>query len=91
MKNINLIIVLGIIATLMSCNNKKPAGESDTLSSGTIKIAVDETFKPIIEEELQVFSAMNPEAKIIPIFCDEVEAINLLMKEIGRASCRERV
>lgn len=84
MKNINLIIVLGIIATLMSCNNKKPAGESDTLSSGTIKIAVDETFKPIIEEELQVFSAMNPEAKIIPIFCDEVEAINLLMKDSVR-------
>lgn len=84
MKNINLIIVLGIITTLMSCNNKKPAGESDTLSSGTIKIAVDETFKPIIEEELQVFSAMNPEAKIIPIFCDEVEAINLLMKDSVR-------
>ena len=55
MKNINLIIVLGIIATLMSCNNKKPAGESDTLSSGTIKIAVDETLNLLLKRNCKFF------------------------------------
>ena len=84
MKKKYLIVLLGFIATLVACNNKSSNKENDTLNSGSIKIAVDETFKPIIEEELQVFLAMNPEATIIPIFCDEVEAINLLMKDSVR-------
>ena len=51
-----------------------------TLTSGTITIAVDETFRPIIEEELQVFYALTPDATVHPIYCSEVEAMKLLLR-----------
>ncbi len=83
MKNKYLIFV-AVISFLCACSTKQKTGEEDTLTSGNIKIAVDETFKPIMEEELQVFSALNPEATITPIYCNEVEALNLLLKDSVR-------
>ena len=68
---------------LASCGGEKKSDE-ETLYSGSIKIAVDESFKPIIEEELQVYRALTPEANVTPIYCSEVEAINLLLKDSVR-------
>jgi phosphate transport system substrate-binding protein len=48
-----------------ACNNvSKEEQPTDTLSSGTIDISVDETYKPVVEEELKVFLSTYPEAKI---------------------------
>src|SRR4051812_4996863 len=48
-----------------SCDNTgDDKSKTDTLSSGEINIAVDETYKPIIEEELKVFRSSYPEANI---------------------------
>ncbi len=70
---------------LCSCNDKKPKdGWTDTLISGTIPIAVDEGFKPIIEEELAVFEGLNSEVHIKPHYCSEVDAINSLLKDSVR-------
>ncbi len=68
---------------LLSCSNRNN-GDGETLYSGSIKIAVDESFKPIMEEELQVYLALFPEAEVTPIYCSEVEAINLLLKDSVR-------
>lgn len=68
---------------LLSCGNRQ-SGDGETLYSGSIKIAVDESFKPIIEEELQVYRALFPEAEVTPVYCSEVEAINLLLKDSVR-------
>ncbi len=66
-----------------SCGPRN-TGDGQTLYSGEIKIAVDESLKPIVEEELQVYHAFTPEATITPIYCSEVEAINLLIKDSVR-------
>lgn len=85
------IALTAILLLLLSgCGNKPKPGEDDTLTSGNIKIAVDETFRPIIEEELQVFHALNPEATIQPIYCSEVEAMNLLLKDSVRLAITTR-
>ncbi|MCJ8210776.1 substrate-binding domain-containing protein [Mucilaginibacter sp. RS28] len=57
-----LIIVLFIV--LAGCNRKtdKHAGD-DTVHSGHEVIAVDESFKPVIEAEAQVFEGIFKEAK----------------------------
>ena len=63
------IFVLG----LFSCNNTpKP---TDTLSSGTIDISVDEAYKPIIEQEKHVFDSCYPDAKISIHYKPEAECI----------------
>lgn len=78
--------VLGVcmLLSLVSCKYQKTAGDGQTLYSGSITIAVDESLKPIMEEELQVYRALTPEAEITPIYCSEVEAINLLLQDSVR-------
>ncbi|MBS1616720.1 MAG: substrate-binding domain-containing protein [Bacteroidetes bacterium] len=46
-----------------ACGNQSNA-PTDTPNSGTIDISVDETYKPVIEEELHVFDSSNPNAHI---------------------------
>lgn len=85
-----ITLLAGLLLLLSSCGSKPKPGEDDTLTSGNIQIAVDETFRPIIEEELQVFQALNPEATIRPIYCSEVEAMNLLLKDSVRLAITTR-
>lgn len=70
-----------ILGLLLSCNNKPKNGRTDTFTSGTISFASDESFSPIIQEEIQVFESMNPQAKLKPIWTNELDGVNMLMKE----------
>ena len=75
---VGLLISLGFLAS--SCQDKPKDGRTDTYSSGVVKIASDESFSPIITEEIGIFESDYPQAHIVPIFTDEVNAINLLLK-----------
>jgi len=59
----SVIPCLGIVLTLLSCTDEGKK-HTDTLSSGAIDISVDETYKPIIEEQLRVFDSSYPDARI---------------------------
>ena len=73
-KNIN-IWVLGL-ALLSACGDDASVPKvTDTLTSGSINISVDETYKPIMDEELKVFMSTYPEAKITINYKPESEAI----------------
>ena len=56
-------------------------GRTDTYTTGTVAIAADESFQPIVQEEIDVFESQYPEADIIPHYVTEVEAVNLLLKD----------
>lgn len=83
-KNSSYILVglLSVVLVLFSsCGEKKSkSGRTDTYSSGTISIASDESFSPIVDEELQVFQSRYPKAHVKPVYTDETSAINMLMK-----------
>ena len=51
------------------------------MTSGTIKIAVDQTVQNVIESEIEVFQNNYPDAKIVPIYTTEQEAIELFKKD----------
>lgn len=73
-KNIN-ILALGF-AIMASCGEDTSVPKvTDTLTSGSISISVDETYKPIMDEELKVFMSTYPEAKITVNYKPEAEAI----------------
>jgi len=61
LKSLSIIFFTSFV--LASCNDSKPQFQ-DTLSTGTIDISVDETFKPVIDEELKVFDSSYPNAHI---------------------------
>lgn len=89
MKN-KLILYFLCLYTLSACTSSQKKGKEETLYSGKISIAVDESFKPIMEEGLQVYQALTPEAVITPIYCSEVEAVNLLLKDSVRLAITNR-
>jgi phosphate transport system substrate-binding protein len=69
---------------LVACKGKKANAPDDTLFSGVVTIAVDETLLPFVQEELDVFESLYPLAGIIPRYTNEVEAINLLLQDSVR-------
>jgi phosphate transport system substrate-binding protein len=80
-----------LIFTIISCRREvKKDRFTDTLTSGVIPVAVDETFEPVIEEEIDVFESLYPNAGIVPKYTSEVEAINLLMKDSVRLAITTR-
>lgn len=83
MRHISDILVgLVIIAVgLSACADKPTSGRTDTNSSGEIQFASDESFGPIIEEEREVFEALYPQAKVKPLYTNEIDGVNLLLKD----------
>lgn len=74
---IGLTLILGLA---LSCKDKPKNGRTDTYSSETIKFVSDESFCPIIEEEIEVFQSIYPDAKVIPQYTNELDAVNMLMR-----------
>ncbi len=66
-----------------SCNENKRT-DIDTPGTGTIHISVDESFKPVIDSQIQVFEALNPKAKIIAEYKPEAECFKDLIKDSTR-------
>ena len=83
--------LIGLVAlVVLSACNSKSKGPTDTYSSGVVSIAADESFEPIIQEEIEVFESLYPLAGIVPRYTTEVEAINLLLKDSVRLAIATR-
>src|SRR6185312_5096045 len=73
-----MIALLWVFFT--GCQQNKRT-DIDTPERGTIHISVDETFKPVIDSEIQVFEALYPNTKIIADYKPEAECFKDLMKD----------
>lgn len=59
----------------VGCDSKPKKVSDETLSSGTIHISVDESFKPVIDSQISVFMASYPNANIIAHYKPEAECL----------------
>jgi len=84
--------ILSVLFLLLffSCQKQVKDKFTDTYTSGVIPIAVDENFKPIVQEEIDVFEALTPKARIVPNYTTEVNALNLLLKDSVRLAIATR-
>ncbi|MEP6583828.1 MAG: substrate-binding domain-containing protein [Ginsengibacter sp.] len=73
-----------IIAIFPGCQDGNTRTDLDTNETGTIHISVDESFKPIIDSQIQVFEALNTGAKIIPDYKSEADCFKDLIKDSTR-------
>jgi len=80
MNKADLVVVLLFILMVVSCRSKRD-GKEDTPTSGSTTIAVDETFEPILSNEINVFESIYISAGIIQKACSETDAFNLLLKD----------
>jgi phosphate transport system substrate-binding protein len=79
------IVVLALAVIFFSgCNGQNERTDLDTENSGTIHISVDESFKPVIDSQIQVFEALNPKAKIIADYKPEAQCFRDLLKDSTR-------
>ncbi len=84
LKFLSLAVIIAFAFT--KCDNANPNAQhySDSPSEGTIHISVDESFKPIIDSQIQVFESQYPKAKIIAEYKPEAECIKDLQKDSTR-------
>ena len=69
---------------LVSCNGPHERTDLDTPETGVIHISVDESFKPVIDSQIQVFEALHPGAKVIAEYKPEAECFKDLIKDSTR-------
>lgn len=80
MKQLSLIFCIVSFFALLSCNRAQIT-RTDTETSGIAEIVADESFAPIIDQQIMVFEALNSEAYITPVYASEAEAYDLFMKD----------
>lgn len=76
--------VFVLLYFVSSCNGLHTRTDTDTANSGIIHISVDESFKPVIDSQIQVFEALYPKAKIIAEYKPEAECFRDLIKDSTR-------
>ena len=72
----NFVCVIAVAVLFNSCNSQTEQSRDDeTLEKGTIHISADESFKPVIDSQIQVFESSYPDAKIIAHYKPEAECL----------------
>lgn len=85
-RKLNQLAIKSVICFLLTlyflpaCKNQAKE-KIDTVKSGTIHISVDESFKPVIEEQINVFEKTYPEAHIIAYYKTEADCFKDLFND----------
>ncbi|QHV98424.1 PstS family phosphate ABC transporter substrate-binding protein [Spirosoma endbachense] len=79
------VLLLG----LLSCDSGKPP--LDNPSRGSIVIAADESFRPLVTQLTSAYSGIYPDAHFKVIYKPEQEAINLMLKDSARIAFTTRM
>ena len=78
------VIAAFSVIIFTGCHGGTDRKDLDTEDSGTIHISVDESFKPVIDSQIQVFEALHPNAKIIAEYKPEAQCFRDLIKDSTR-------
>lgn len=73
-------IFLAVIVFILACNQSKSSKTNETILKGAVSIYVDETLKPIVEDQVAVFESKY-DAKIKVVAKSEAETVNSLFNE----------
>ena len=81
-------LLIGISACMLlgSCGSRTTGNKTtqETPTSGTLTISVDETFRPVIDSQIQVFESSFPNIKIIAQYKPEAECLRDLTSDSTR-------
>ena len=75
---------------IISCN-RAPIMETDTPVSGSIKICVDESYRPFMSQEVDVFNGIYTDAHISATYADEGTAVKNLLNDSVRLIVANRM
>ncbi|WP_091150587.1 PstS family phosphate ABC transporter substrate-binding protein [Mucilaginibacter pineti] len=80
------LLALAMVAGLTACKQKAVKfSTKDTFQSGEITLVADESFAPIVGQEMYVFKSRNRDANPTVLYRTENRAVNMLMNDSVRA------
>ena len=79
-----LLIGFSSFLLLSACGSNGNKTPQETPTSGTLNISVDESFRPVIDSEIQVFESSFPNVKIIAHYKPEAECLRDLTTDSTR-------
>ena len=79
-----LYIMFSVCILATACKTSSTTEQIDTPSEGRIRISVEESFKPFIEQELKVFALSFPKASIEVAYKSEIECFKDLASDSTR-------
>lgn len=81
---IKICIAIFTLGFLSACEGVVTDDREETGSKGSIKIAVDETLQPVMEQQLKIWDSSYPEGHVTPIYTSEKGAFEELFKDSVR-------
>lgn len=92
MKTREITILLSIVVILLASCKKETNRKkyTDTPTSGVAILSCDETFAPVLDQEIDIFEHEYPKASLIPIYTDEIETVDLLLTDSVRLAIAAR-
>ena len=86
MKNKIIILVLSvfILFAFQTCKQTQPNNYNDTKDSGEALFVSDDSFAPILEQELYIFKNDNPKAKPTMVYKSENDVVRMLVSDSAR-------
>lgn len=71
-----LLLRLMIMFFLVGCGSSEDFTPADRFDKGTINISADESFKPVIDSQVQVYEAKYPDVKLKVYYKPEADCLN---------------
>lgn len=90
MRSVGYLLAACAFIQLSCGGGEKNTKNSDTATSGTITVAADESLRPIVEAEVEVFESIYPNAHLNVIYTNEYDAMQLLVKDSARIAITSR-
>jgi phosphate transport system substrate-binding protein len=75
------LISVVVISVFTGCGNSKPTKQTDTYTAGRIKLGIDDSYRLMMEAQLDVFTTIYNHASFDTIYNDETDIINLFLKD----------
>ena len=88
-KYFNILFYIGLVFLVITCKNNDDKKPKDNMLEGKATILVDETLKPIVEDQVQVFES-NYDAKITIEAKSEAEVIQALVADNSKIAILSR-
>ena len=73
--------ILSVVLIIAGCQSQKKTKVFDSPTNGSINISVDESFKPVIDEQVKMFEASYPDTKINVHYKPEADCIKDILKD----------
>jgi phosphate transport system substrate-binding protein len=79
-----LLVGLGLCLLLGGCGSNGNNSPQETSTSGTLRISIDESFKPVLDSQIKVFESSFPNVKVLAQYKPEAQCLRDLTTDSTR-------